>query len=115
MAIHEYYCPDNHTVYRFCAQTPAQANSVPVCPHNSAFRMEPVLPDFFKTEHRVKARVSANLKDERGGERPCSMQDPFEEVSCAPTDAQAAQETRPRLHARWPQPPRLDPQIYNYS
>ncbi len=46
MPIHEYYCPDNNRIYQFFAKTLAQAESVPKCPDDPAFRMVKMVSSF---------------------------------------------------------------------
>jgi hypothetical protein len=46
MPIYEYYCPDNHRIYQFFAKTLAQAQTVPKCPDNPAFRMIKMVSGF---------------------------------------------------------------------
>lgn len=46
MPIYEYYCPDNNRIYQFFAKTLAQAESLPKCPDNPAFRMVKLVSGF---------------------------------------------------------------------
>jgi len=46
MPIHEYFCPDNNRIYQFFAKTQAQAQSIPKCPDNPAFRMVKMVSGF---------------------------------------------------------------------
>ena len=55
MPIYEYYCPDNHTVYQFYAETLAQGRTVPPCPDNPAFRMQKQVSAFAVNRGRPDA------------------------------------------------------------
>jgi hypothetical protein len=46
MPIYEFYCPDNNKIYQFLAKSRAQAERVPPCPDNPAFRMEKIISGF---------------------------------------------------------------------
>ncbi len=50
MAIYEYYCPDNHTIYQFYAKTLAQSKTTPRCPENPKYRMKKLLSAFAVTK-----------------------------------------------------------------
>lgn len=46
MPIYEYYCPDNNRIYQFFAKSLAQAQAIPKCPDNPAFRMVKMISGF---------------------------------------------------------------------
>ena len=46
MPIYEYFCPDNNRIYQFFAKTLAQAQAIPKCPDNPAFRMVKMMSAF---------------------------------------------------------------------
>ncbi len=66
MPIYEYYCPDNNRIYQFFAKTRAQAESIPKCPDNPAFRMVKMVSGFAIGGATRKSRDEAS----GGGEPP---------------------------------------------
>ena len=46
MAIYEYYCRDNHTIYQFYAKTLAQGRSAPRCPDDPRLPLVKLLSPF---------------------------------------------------------------------
>jgi len=85
MPIHEYYCRENHTIYRFRAKTRDQGRLIPKCPDNPAFLLERLTPD---------------EEEPRGGEKACHMPDPYEDGRTKPCEGE---------------PPRRDPKLYDYE
>ena len=55
-----------------------------------------------------------SLEEQLGGERPCSMEDPYEDPAPKP-DAAAEKEARHRFKVRRRLPPRRDPKLYDYE
>ena len=50
MPIHEFFCPDNNTVYQFYAKSAAQGETIPRCPDNPKFRLQKMVSGFAITK-----------------------------------------------------------------
>lgn len=74
MPIYEYYCPDNHTVYRFFARRLGMGNILPRCPANPKFRLEKRVSSFAIVGATDKARKEQ--PDGAGGEGDDMLDDP---------------------------------------
>lgn len=71
MPICEFYCPENHTIYQFRAQTAAQEKIIPPCPENPQFHLVRM------TAHELKGQGGPEeLNEAQGGEAACHMPDP---------------------------------------
>jgi len=68
MPIYEYYCPDNNRIYQFFAKTLAQAQSVPKCPDNPAFRMVKMVSGFAIGGGTRKSAAAQEAGPEGAGE-----------------------------------------------
>jgi hypothetical protein len=71
MPIYEYYCPDNHTVYRFFARRAGLDKKVPRCPADPKFQMEKRVSSFAI----VGATYKAKKDQPEGGDGP-DLDDP---------------------------------------
>ncbi|MBP7950697.1 MAG: cytochrome C [Verrucomicrobiales bacterium] len=67
MPIFEYYCPDNHTVYRFFARRLGMDKIVPRCPANPKFRLEKRMSAFAIMGATDKAKKEKPNGAEEGG------------------------------------------------
>jgi hypothetical protein len=70
MPIYEYYCPDNNRIYQFFAKTLAQAESLPKCPDNPAFRMVKMVSGFAIGGATKKSTGEAPGAGGAGGDAP---------------------------------------------
>ncbi|MDR0902448.1 MAG: FmdB family transcriptional regulator [Opitutaceae bacterium] len=68
MPIHEYYCPENHTIYQFFARTLAQGRAIPKCPDNPKWRLEKMLSPFAVTGRSKK--TGGDAPDADGADDP---------------------------------------------
>lgn len=69
MPIYEYYSPDTNKIYQFFARSKAQAESIPACPDNPAFRMVRV-PSTFAIGGVTRKSKKDEAKPAEGGEQP---------------------------------------------
>ncbi len=105
MLICEYYCPENHTIYQFCAKTPAQETTIPPCPENPKFHLVRMTAAELKGPEGF-----AGLDESRGGEAACHMPDPD-----APFGAASEVGSNLEWHrARRKGPMLRDPKLYDY-
>lgn len=58
MPIFEYYCPDNHKIYSFFARSSADANRIPRCPDNPAYRLQKAVSAFAVTGRQREGESS---------------------------------------------------------
>lgn len=71
MPIFEYYCPDNHTVYRFFARRTGMDKKVPRCPADPRFKLEKRMSAFAIVGRTPKAkRDRPDGDDGAGGDDP---------------------------------------------
>jgi hypothetical protein len=100
MPIHEYYCPDNHTIYQFFAKTLAQGRTIPKCPDNPKWRMEKMVSSFAVLSRAKKSAAAAPDAPGEGGEP--AADDPRMEAAMDAMEREFAHvdENDPRAMAR---------------
>ena len=105
MPICEFYCPENHTIYQFRAQTAAQEKIIPPCPENPQFHLVRMTPP------PSQGRQNSEFLDAaRGGEAACHMLDPDAPFGAA---SEVGSDSAPSGVSR-KGPMLRDPKLYDY-